>query len=96
MDPTDESPRERIRRATRAQSRLRPVTPRETQDPAHGVSGSGARPFGWLALAVAAVLVVGGWLLIRRMQADAQLQDCVMSGRKNCAPVDTTSGSPGG
>jgi hypothetical protein len=45
-----------------------------------------------LGLVALVVLVGGGWLLVRQMIADSKLQDCVMSGRKNCAPVDT--GSP--
>jgi hypothetical protein len=47
-----------------------------------------SRPYGWIGLLAVVVLVVGGWLLVRQMAADAKLQDCVMSGRKNCAPVD--------
>ena len=60
-----------------------------------GEGGGGSRkPFGWFALVALVVLVVGGWLVVRQMQADSNLQDCVMSGRKNCAPIDTSSGSP--
>ncbi len=33
-----------------------------------------------------AALVGGGWWLVQRLQADSKLQDCVMSGRKNCVP----------
>ena len=44
------------------------------------------------SLLLLAALFIGGWLLVRRLQADAKIQDCVMSGRKNCAPIDT--GSP--
>lgn len=33
----------------------------------------------------------GGWLIVRRIMADSKLQDCVMSGRKNCAPVEVDS-----
>ncbi len=33
-----------------------------------------------------AALVGGGFWLVRTMQADSKLQDCVMSGRKNCVP----------
>jgi hypothetical protein len=40
-----------------------------------------------LALAIVVVLASGGWLLVQQMMSDAKLQDCVMSGRKNCAPL---------
>lgn len=79
---------EQLREATRAQSQLRPVQSGETSGRAvepkrpHG-------PFGWFSLLILAALFVGGWLLVRRLQADAKIQDCVMSGRKNCAPIDT-------
>ena len=43
-----------------------------------------------LAGLVVVVLVVGGWFLVQRMIADAKIQDCVMSGRHNCAPIDTS------
>ena len=39
------------------------------------------------------VLIGGGWMLVRQMLADSKLQDCVMSGRKNCIPVE---GDPAG
>jgi hypothetical protein len=39
-----------------------------------------------IAAVLLAVLVGGGWWLVQKMQADSKLQDCVMSGRKNCTP----------
>lgn len=42
-----------------------------------------------LGLLVALLLVLGGLLLIRVLGRAARLQDCVMSGRTNCAPIDT-------
>jgi hypothetical protein len=79
-----------LRDATRAQSLLRPVDGEKHSggdaepDRAHG-------PFGWGAFLVIAALVVGGWFLVRQLQADSKMQDCFMSGRKNCAPIDTSS-----
>jgi hypothetical protein len=72
---------EELRRATRVQSALRPVEGDDRRSPDR-------RPFGWVALLVVITLAVGGWFLVRQLQADSKLQDCVMSGRKNCAPVD--------
>ena len=42
-----------------------------------------------IALAVVVVLATVGWILIDRLMAMSRMQDCVMSGRKNCAPIDT-------
>ncbi|MGO8996763.1 MAG: hypothetical protein ACLQVI_25895 [Polyangiaceae bacterium] len=47
-------------------------------------------PFGWLSVLIIVALVVGTWFLIQRLTADANMQDCVQSGRKNCAPIDDT------
>jgi hypothetical protein len=46
----------------------------------------------WIALVVILVVAGVGWLVVDRMMTMSKLQDCVMSGRKNCAPVevDTT------
>jgi hypothetical protein len=74
---------EELRKATRAQSAQRPVERGSPAEP-----GGMRRPFGWLSMVVVVALVVAGWLLIRQFQADARLQDCVMSGRKNCVPLD--------
>jgi hypothetical protein len=34
------------------------------------------------------VLVIGGWFLVRKLVQMNDIQNCVMSGRKNCAPID--------
>lgn len=44
-----------------------------------------------IALVIVAVLAGLGWILVRQLMADSKLQDCVMSGRKNCAPVEIDS-----
>lgn len=41
-----------------------------------------------LSIALLVGLMIGGWFLVRQLQANAKLQDCVMSGRRNCAPID--------
>ena len=48
-----------------------------------------------VGLLIALLLVLGGVLLIRELGRAGRLQDCVMSGRTNCAPIDG-SGSIGG
>jgi len=41
-----------------------------------------------IGLLVVIVLVVGGLLLVRVLQNMSRIQDCAMSGRTNCAPID--------
>ena len=36
------------------------------------------------------LLVLGGLYLAHELRGVSQLQDCVMSGRSNCAPIDST------
>jgi hypothetical protein len=52
-------------------------------------SNSSNRPL--IALAFLVVLAIGGWLLISKLMDANKLQDCVMSGRKNCAPIDEST-----
>lgn len=40
-----------------------------------------------VALVVLAVLIVGGLWLSRTLHQTGRIQDCVMAGRNNCAPV---------
>ena len=45
----------------------------------------------WRALIVAGVvlvIIVIGVLLERELASSAKLQDCLLSGRTNCAPID--------
>ncbi|HVV42642.1 MAG TPA: hypothetical protein VHC94_16435 [Nitrobacter sp.] len=39
-------------------------------------------------LVIAAVLLVVGLWLARELRSASQIQDCVMSGRSNCEPID--------
>ncbi len=39
------------------------------------------------ALVFAAILIVVGWLLIQKLGASGRMEDCLMSGRTNCAPI---------
>lgn len=46
-----------------------------------------------IGLLITLLLVLGGMVLVRVLGRAARLQDCVMSGRTNCAPIDpATSG----
>ncbi len=53
----------------------------EADEPSNSNRGSIA------ALIIVAVLVAGGLWLMEHIRADARIQDCVMSGRTNCAPI---------
>jgi len=45
-----------------------------------------------LVLVLIALLVVGGWFLANKLASLARVQDCVLSGRHNCAPIETPGG----
>lgn len=51
-----------------------------------GPDGSRRGPL--IALCLVVVLFVVGWLLARELYASAKMQDCLMSGRTNCAPIE--------
>ena len=38
-------------------------------------------------LALMLALVIGGFMLIRHLRDQARLEDCLMAGRINCAPI---------
>lgn len=42
-----------------------------------------------IGLAICLALVLGGLFLVYALKKNSELQDCVMQGRTNCAPVDT-------
>ena len=46
---------------------------------------------GWsflLALAAVVVIVVVGFLIVWKMWQNEKLQECLMTGRRDCAPID--------
>jgi hypothetical protein len=44
-----------------------------------------------VGLIVTLLLVTGGVVLVHILGRAAKLQDCVMSGRTNCAPIEVTN-----
>lgn len=44
-----------------------------------------------VVIALVAVVLLGtiGYFLAHELSASARLQDCVLSGRTNCAPIET-------
>jgi hypothetical protein len=49
--------------------------------------GNGRGPL--VALGVVVLLFAVGWFLARELNASSKLEDCLMSGRTNCAPIIT-------
>jgi hypothetical protein len=43
-----------------------------------------------IGLGLVLLLIVGGLVLAHVLRGTARLQDCVMSGRTNCAPIETS------
>jgi hypothetical protein len=48
----------------------------------------GSRRGALVGLLIAAILLVVGLWLARELRSASQIQDCVMSGRSNCEPID--------
>jgi hypothetical protein len=42
-----------------------------------------------IALGIVVVLFVVGWVLAHELYADGKLEDCLLSGRTNCQPMQT-------
>lgn len=42
-----------------------------------------------IALGVVVFLFVVGWLLAHELYTSGRLQDCLLSGRTNCEPIET-------
>jgi hypothetical protein len=42
-----------------------------------------------IALGVVVLLFVLGWFLTRELYSNQKVEDCVLSGRTNCVPIDT-------
>jgi hypothetical protein len=44
-----------------------------------------------IGLGICLLLVAGGLFLVYKLKRMSELQDCVMQGRTNCAPIDADS-----
>ena len=42
-----------------------------------------------IALGIVVLLFVIGWALARELYANGKLEDCLMSGRTNCEPIQS-------
>jgi hypothetical protein len=61
-----------------------PAEPREPRQP----RAPDSRRAAVIGLVVTAALIVLGLIVIKVLGDAGRLQDCVMSGRTNCAPID--------
>ena len=55
----------------------------------HRRQDSGSQRAALIGLAICLALVLGGLFLVYALKKSSDLQDCVMQGRTNCAPVDS-------
>ena len=51
--------------------------------------GSDSRRPALFGLLLVLALVVGAYFLVGALQRNSALEDCLMSGRRNCAPIET-------
>ncbi len=52
-------------------------------------SQSGSRRRSLVALGIVVFLFAIGWLLAHELYANEKLEDCLLSGRTNCAPIQS-------
>jgi hypothetical protein len=62
-----------------------------TENDPHDAASLRSRRAALIGLIFVLVLVVGGLLLTHILRGMSEIQDCAMSGRTNCAPIDSTS-----
>jgi hypothetical protein len=58
-------------------------------DEADSNEDTGSQRRSLIALGVVVFLFVMGWLLAHELTANGRMEDCLMSGRTNCAPIQT-------
>ena len=64
------------------------VTLRQMSDDQHDDGNDSRRP-ALIGLAVVAALIVIGYFLMMSLREESNREDCLMSGRTNCAPIET-------
>jgi hypothetical protein len=69
-----------------------PEPPAAAPEPADEDRDEGAaHPFGLFPIIMLIVLVAAGLFVMFELRDVSNIQDCVQSGRRNCAPIDTTN-----
>ncbi len=61
-------------------------------EPPDNQDGERSRSGAVIGLIVVLVLVVAAVYLVQALHKELQLEDCLMSGRTNCAPIEAPSG----
>lgn len=62
---------------------------RRMTDPSDNGNEPGSRRPAVIGLVVVLVLVIAGYFLVTALRQNADLEDCLMAGRRNCAPIET-------
>jgi hypothetical protein len=62
-----------------------------TEPPLDETDAPDSRRGALIGLGIVLALIVVGLLVTHALRNTARVQDCVMSGRTNCAPIDTSS-----
>ena len=65
-----------------------PGSVRRMSDNRNDDDGGGSRRGALIGLLITALIVVAGYWLMTELRSQGKLQDCLMSGRTNCAPLD--------
>jgi hypothetical protein len=60
-----------------------------TQEPAQRREETNSQRAALIGLIICLLLVLGGLFLVYELKKMSEVQDCVMQGRTNCAPVDS-------
>lgn len=55
---------------------------------AGGEDDAARRTAALMGFIVILVLAIAGVVLVRELRAKANLEDCLMAGRRNCAPIE--------
>ncbi|HLH91302.1 MAG TPA: hypothetical protein VKX28_22845 [Xanthobacteraceae bacterium] len=63
--------------------------PTPPPDDPHGYDGPPSGTGIAIVLAAIAIALVGGYFLVMKLVAMSRTEDCLMSGRRNCAPIET-------
>ena len=50
-----------------------------------------SRRLALIGLVLVLALVVAAYFLVNALRKNSDLEDCLMSGRRNCAPIETPS-----
>lgn len=57
-------------------------------------AGEARRTAALMGFIVILVLAIAGVVLVRELQKKGRLEDCLMAGRKNCAPIELPLRNP--